>query len=112
MRVGDTERGTATDDWLDYQRLKPELPKPLPSISRTKSNQSGAILLNTHIHTHTHRKLEETRTPRRHIEGIVWEANVDHPHPRAHKHSASHIFSLLATHAVGSAHVHTYTRTP
>ena len=48
MRVGDTERGTATDDWLDYQRLKPELPKPLPSISRTKSNQSGAILLNTH----------------------------------------------------------------
>lgn len=50
MRGGDTERGTATDDWLDYQRLKPELLKPLPSISRKKSNQSGAILFNTHTH--------------------------------------------------------------
>lgn len=65
MRAGDTERGTAADDWLDYQRLKPELPKPLPSISRKKSNQSGAILFNTHTHAH---KLEETYT-HTHTEG-------------------------------------------
>lgn len=71
MRGGDTARGTATDDWLDYQRLKPDLPKPLLSISRKKSNQSGAILFNTHTHT---LKLKHTH---RHIEDIVWEANVD-----------------------------------
>lgn len=70
MRGGDTERGTATDDCLDYQRLKPELPKPLPSISRKKSNQSGAILFNT---THTHRctQIRKDTHARRHIEDIV-----------------------------------------
>lgn len=41
-------RGTATDDWLDYRRLKPERPKPLVSISRKKSNHSGAIHFDTH----------------------------------------------------------------
>ena len=79
MRGGDTERGTATDDWLDYQRLKPELPKSLPSISRKKSNQSGAILFNTHTHTCT--QIRTDMHAQRHIEDIVWEANVDHLHP-------------------------------
>lgn len=60
MRGGDTERGIATDDWLDYQRLKPELPKPLLSIRWKKSNQSGAILFNKHTHAH---KLKETCMP-------------------------------------------------
>lgn len=52
MRGGDTARGIATDDWLDYQQLKPELPKPLLSIRWTKSNQSGAIMLNAHMLVH------------------------------------------------------------
>lgn len=56
MRAGDPARATATDDWLDYQQLKPELPKALVSIRWTKSNQSGAIMPEVHALVHANER--------------------------------------------------------